>query len=289
MRFVNTIEPEHPLRKGLYILATPIGNLGDITYRAVTILQQCDVIACEDSRVTGKLLHALKISKPLIRYDDHSTAHQRGELVALARDKAVVLVSDAGTPLISDPGYRLVQDMHKEGVFVTTIPGPCAAISAITLSGLPSDRFMFAGFLPVKDKARDEVLRELAHVQSTLIFYDTGPRLVKSLEAIARLWPNRSCAVARELTKLFEECVRGLAAECAAHYRAHPPKGEIVLVIGPPPPDIGTSLDSDSLLREALKHMKTGQAASEVAKMTGLDRKELYARALELRAESSEG
>lgn len=275
---------EDRLEPGLYIVATPIGNLGDITVRAVDVLNRCDAVACEDTRVTGKLLKHLGISKPLWRYDDHAGESDRARLVAAMADRAVALVSDAGTPLVSDPGYRLVRDARAAGVPVTTLPGACAAIAGLTLSGLPNDRFLFAGFLSVKDKARRDALAGLARVAATLVFYETGPRLVKSLETLAELWPGRTVAVARELTKLHEECRTGTAAELSAHYAAHPPKGEIVLLVGPPADADAGEVDADALLREALADLKPSQAAAQVARETGLDRKALYARALELRA-----
>jgi 16S rRNA (cytidine1402-2'-O)-methyltransferase len=277
--------PDQGLDPGLYIVATPIGNLGDITLRAIDVLRRCDAIACEDTRVTGKLLKHLDISKPLWRYDDHSEHRDRERLVESTRTKAVALVSDAGTPLVSDPGYRLVNDCRAEGIPVTALPGACAAVMGLSLSGLPNDRFLFAGFLPTKDKARREVLDELAEVDSTLIFYETAPRLLKSLESIGAALPNREVAVGRELTKLHEELRRGLPAGLMAYYEAHPPKGEIVLLVGPPPHYVATEADAEILLAEALETMKPSQAAAQVAKVTGLDRKDLYARAMALRAE----
>ena len=272
-----------PLEPGLYIVATPIGNLGDVTRRAVDVLSRCDAVACEDTRVTGKLLKHLGISKPLWRYDDHAEAKDRERLIEAMQARAVALASDAGTPLVSDPGYRLVRDARAAGVPVTSLPGPSAPVVALTLSGLPSDRFLFAGFLPAKDKARGEVLEELADVAATLVFFETAPRLAKSLAAIGELLPGREIAVARELTKLHEECRSGTADELAAHYEAHPPKGEIVLLIGPPPDRVASAEDADAMLREALERLKPSHAASEVARATGLDRKTLYARALELK------
>lgn len=271
------------LDPGIYIVATPIGNLGDITRRAVNVLNGAAVIACEDTRVTGKLLHHLGIRKPLRRYDDHADAVQRDALIELARESAVVLVSDAGTPLISDPGYRLVRAAREAGIAVTSLPGPSAVITALTLAGLPTDRFLFGGFLPAKAGARDKVLQELAGVPATLVFYDTGPRLVDTLDALARVLPGREVAVARELTKLFEECRRGDALDLARHYREAPPKGEIVVLVGPPvaaPAPEGDAIDD--LLRAALKTLPVSQAAKDVARATGLDRKMLYARALAL-------
>ena len=274
-----------PLPPGLYIVATPIGNLGDITMRAADVLARCDAIACEDTRVTAKLLKHLGLRKPMWRYDDHSGEAERERLVEAMRDQAVALVSDAGTPLISDPGYRLVRRAREEGIALTSLPGPSAAIVALTLSGLPNDRFLFAGFLPVKDKARADTLADLAGVPATLVFYETGPRLVKSLEAIAEVLPGREVSVARELTKMFEECRTGTAEDIAAHYAAHPPKGEIVLLVAPPgETEIGEA-DIDALLAAALEHDKPSQAAAQVAKATGHDRKALYARAMELKGQ----
>nr|WP_247718183.1 16S rRNA (cytidine(1402)-2'-O)-methyltransferase [Qipengyuania proteolytica] len=275
--------PEQSLDPGLYIVATPIGNLGDITLRAIDVLKRCEGVACEDTRVTGKLLKHLGISKPLWRYDDHSEHRDRTRLVDSMRTRAVVLVSDAGTPLVSDPGYRLVNDCRAEGIPVTVVPGACAAIAGLSLSGLPNDRFLFAGFLPGKDKARREFLEELAPVDTTLVFHETSPRLLKSLETIGEVLPHREVAVARELTKLHEECRRGLTHGLVAYYEAHPPKGEIVLLVGPPVPIEASEADADILLAEALQTLKPSQAASRVAKETGLDRKQLYARAMELR------
>jgi 16S rRNA (cytidine1402-2'-O)-methyltransferase len=281
-RRVDADRPE-PLQPGLYIVATPIGNLGDVTRRAAETLARCDAIACEDTRVTAKLLRHLEISKPLWRYDDHAGERDRARLLESMRSQAVALVSDAGTPLVSDPGFRLVREARSAGISVTSLPGASAPIVALTLSGLPSDRFLFAGFLPPKDKARVETLEELASVRATLVFFETAPRLVKSLAAIGEVLPGREIAVARELTKLFEECRTGSAAELSAYFAAHPPKGEIVLLIGPPADQTADDIDVDALLRAALRVEKPSQAAAQVARTTGLDRKALYARALELK------
>ena len=284
-RRVSDAERPEPLPPGLYIVATPIGNLGDVTRRSAEVLARCDAVACEDTRVTGKLLRHLGLSKPLWRYDDHSAADDRARLLAAMEHKAVALVSDAGTPLVSDPGYKLVREARAAGVPVTSLPGPSAPVVALTLSGLPSDRFLFAGFLPGKDKARGEMLAELANVRATLVFFEAAPRLTKSLEAIGEVLPGREVAVARELTKLYEECRTGTAAELAAHYSANPPRGEIVLLVGPPAETETSEADADALLRAALATEKPSQAAAQVARATGLDRKALYARALELRSE----
>jgi len=272
-----------PLSPGLYIVATPIGNLGDITLRAIEVLKGVSAVACEDTRVTGKLLKHLDTKQRLIRHDDHASDEDRARLVERMQTEAIALVSDAGTPLISDPGYRLVRAARAAGVAVTSIPGPSAAVTALTLSGLPSDRFLFGGFLPPKAKARQQVLAELAGVRATLIFYETAPRLVDTLNAIGEVLPGREIGVARELTKLFEECRSGSAEELARHYQAHPPKGEIVVMVAPPGEATVSAEDADILLRVALATAKPSQAAAEVARRTGLDRKALYARAMELK------
>lgn len=277
--------PEGTPDPGLYIVATPIGNLGDMTLRAIGVLRSAAVVACEDTRVTGKLLKHFGIKARLQRLDDHAPPEVRARLIDLARGEAVALVSDAGTPLISDPGYRLVREARAAGVTVISVPGACAAVSALAIAGLPSDRFLFAGFLPVKDKARRDALEGLAGIAATLVFYETAPRLERSLLAIAELWPEREVAVARELTKLHEECRTGTAAALAEHYAAHPPKGEIVLLIGPPADAETPAADPDALLRAALADAGPGKAAGIVAKATGLDRAVLYARALELKGQ----
>ena len=274
---------ETPLSPGLYIVATPIGNLGDITLRAAEVLRGVAAVACEDTRVTGKLLHHLGLKKKMIRYDDHASEETRAHILALAAESPIALVSDAGTPLISDPGYRLVRLARETGIAVTSLPGASAVIVALTLSGLPSDRFLFAGFLPGKDKARRDMLTELAAVPATLAFYDTAPRLCATLAALAEVLPGREVAVARELTKKFEECRSGSAEELAAHYAANPPRGEIVLLVGRPLEAEPESFDIDALLKTELASFKASQAAGAVAKRTGLDRKTLYARALELK------
>jgi 16S rRNA (cytidine1402-2'-O)-methyltransferase len=271
------------LSPGLYIVATPIGNLGDITLRAAETLRGVSAVACEDTRITGRLMQHLGLKQRLIRYDDHADEAARERLLAMMAAEPVALVSDAGTPLISDPGYRLVREARERGIAVTSLPGPCAAVMGITLSGLPSDRFLFAGFLPSKEKARGDVLGELASVPATLVFYETSPRLIDLLEAIAQVLPGREVAVARELTKMFEECRPGQPAELIAHYTAHPPRGEIVLMVGPPLEESFTMADAEAMLREELQHAKASQAAAAVAKRTGLDRKELYALAMQLK------
>ena len=269
------------LEPGLYIVATPIGNLGDLSPRAAHILSNADVIAVEDSRVTAKLLHHIGVKRPMVPYHDHSTESVRAGLVARMASEAVALVSDAGTPLISDPGYKLVRDARAAGHAVVTIPGPSAAISALTLAGLPTDRFLFMGFLPSRAQARSAAIAEVASIRATLVFYESGPRLSASLAALAEGLGDREAAVARELTKKFEQCVTGTLSALATRYADAPPKGEIVIVVAPPgdaPPP--SEEDADAALTEALTRLPASKAAGEVAKKFGLDRKALYARAM---------
>ena len=274
---------------GLYIVATPIGNLGDISARAAAVLARADLIAAEDTRVTAKLLSHLGLRVKMTPYHDHSDERARADLVARMADEVVVLVSDAGTPLISDPGYKLVRDARAAGRHVTTLPGPCAAIAAITLSGLPSDRFLFAGFLPNKAKARADTIAEFAGLRATLVFYESGPRLAAALAALADGLGNRDAAVVREITKLYEECVAGPLAELAVRYADAPPKGEIVIVVAPPPDDGTEEADEatvDAALRDALADQPVARAAKAIAKRFGRDRHAVYARALELKAQA---
>jgi 16S rRNA (cytidine1402-2'-O)-methyltransferase len=272
---------------GLYVVATPIGNLADMSQRAIAVLDAAEIVAVEDSRVTGKLLHHLGIKKKMRRYNDHSSTNDRDSLIAAARDGVVALVSDAGTPLISDPGYKLVRAAREAGVPVYTIPGASAVIAALSISGLPTDRFLFSGFLPNKAKARADALLELAPIKATLVFYESGPRLAASLETISEIYGDRDVAVARELTKKFEEVVTGTAAELAARYAVQDPKGEIVLIIGPPSEDAATADagDVDAALREALQSMSAAKAAGAIAKKFGLERAALYARATEIKGQ----
>ena len=274
---------DQALSPGIYIVATPIGNLGDLSPRAAAILGAVAAVACEDTRVTGKLMQHVGTKTRLIRYDDHASEATRDYLLAMASEQPIALVSDAGTPLISDPGYQLVRAAREQGIAVTSIPGPSAAIVALTLAGLPSDRFLFAGFLPSKDKARRDTLTELASIKATLVFYETAPRLLDTLQAVDEVLPCREVAVARELTKMFEECRSGSPTELTEHYTANPPRGEIVLVVSPPGEREVSLDDADELLRAALRDHKPSQAAAEVARATGLDRKALYARAMELK------
>lgn len=269
---------------GLYIVATPIGNLADMSQRGRDLLEAADIVAVEDSRVTGKLLHHLGLKKKMRRYNDHSSAFDRESLIDAARDGLVVLVSDAGTPLISDPGYKLVRAAREAGIYVSTAPGPSAAITALSISGLPTDRFLFAGFLPNKAKARSDTIAELAKIDATLVFYESGPRLAAALAALAEGLGAREAVVARELTKKFEEVVGGNLLELAERYAHDEPKGEIVIVIGPPTETQAVENgDVDTALAKALQTMPAAKAAGHIAKRFGLDRANVYARATELR------
>jgi 16S rRNA (cytidine1402-2'-O)-methyltransferase len=267
----------------LALVATPIGNLGDISSRALETLRQADVIACEDTRVTGNLLSKFEIHRPTLPYHDHNAETMRPKLMErLEHGETVALVSDAGMPLISDPGYKLVRAATEAGIDVTVIPGPSAPLAALVLSGLPSDRFLFAGFLPVKDGARRQALQELKAVPATLLFFETGPRLAASLATCADVLGDRPAAVARELTKLHEEVRRDSLAALARHYHDNgAPKGEIVVVIGAPLAD-AAEFDVDAALATALREMGVKDAASAVAVASGKPRREIYARALAL-------
>jgi len=273
-----------PLAPGLYIVATPIGNLRDITLRALDVLSQADIVLAEDTRVTGKLLNAYRLKKQMVRYDEHAAASARPRVLeALEAGQRVALVSDAGTPLVSDPGYRLVREAVAQGSDVFPIPGASAPLAALTLAGLPTDRFLFAGFPPPKSAARKTFLTELVPVRATLIFFEGGSRLAASLADMAEVFGPREAAVARELTKLHETCIRGTLPQLAADPRLDDPKGEIVVLVGPGEQGVATAADADAALAEALTRLAPGEAASEVAKALGLNRRDLYRRALELK------
>jgi len=270
------------LPPGLHIVATPIGNLGDLSPRAADALRAADRILVEDTRVTGKLLHHIGAKVPTSRYDDHSSDEERQGIVAMLGTKAIALVSDAGTPLISDPGYKLVRAARVAGHSVHTIPGPSAAIAALTLAGLPTDRFLFLGFLPAKAKARADAIADIAAVRATLVLYESGPRLADTLAALEEGLGPREAAVAREISKLHEECVTGMLRQLAERYADAPPKGEIVIVVAPPGEAATASDDDlDTALDEALTRLSPSRAAAEVAEQLNIPRKRAYARALE--------
>lgn len=273
---------DKPLAPGLHIVATPIGNLGDLSPRAADTLCRADRILVEDTRVTAKLLKHIGSKVRMMRYDDHSSTIQRDAVVARLGNEAIALVSDAGTPLISDPGYKLVRAAREAGHAVHTVPGPCAAIAGLTLAGLPTDRFLFLGFLPAKTKARSDAIAEVASVRATLVIYESGKRLGETLGALRKQLGPRDAAVARELTKLHEECVTGSLHELADRYAAETPKGEIVIVVSPPL-EAETASDAviDRLLDDALARLSPSRAAAEVAEQLGIPRKRAYSRALD--------
>lgn len=284
-------EPSGPSKRpniapGLYLVATPIGNLRDITLRALEVLSAADQVACEDSRVTRKLLSAHGLSRPLVSYHEHNAEKVRPRLIQALQDgQSVALVSDAGTPLVSDPGFKLVRAAQAAGLPVTSVPGASAALAALTLSGLPSDRFLFAGFLPAKAGPRQKTLCELAGVSATLVFFESPRRLAASLAAMADTLGDRPAALTRELTKRFEEVRRGSLSVLAARIAAEgPPKGEVTLVVAGAARDAESADDDlDSQLTAALDGASLRDAVDRVAAVTGLPRKRVYQRALELR------
>jgi 16S rRNA (cytidine1402-2'-O)-methyltransferase len=271
---------------GLAIVATPIGHSRDITLRALDILEQADTIACEDTRVTAKLLSIYGISRPLIAYHEHNAEKVRPKLIKrLKQGETVALVSDAGTPMVSDPGYKLVRDCTEEGIPVIPIPGASSVLAALTASGLPTDRFFYAGFLAPKTAARKKALGGLAQIPGTLVVLESARRLAGSLADMAETLGPRPAMVARELTKLFEEIRRGSLPDLADHYRREgPPKGEITIVIGPPLEKIVDEAEIDRLLGAALKDGSVRDAADAVTAATGLPRRKAYARALALKS-----
>ncbi len=275
-----------PLAPGLYVVATPIGNLRDITLRALDVLAAADLVLAEDTRVAGKLLAAYGLSAKLERYDEHGAERTRPRaLAALAEGRRVALVSDAGTPLISDPGYKLVREAAAAGHPVFPIPGASALLAALSTAGLPTDRFLFAGFPPPKSAARRTFFEELAGLRTTLVFYEGGSRLAASLADMAAVFgAEREGCVARELTKLYETVVRGPLDDLAADPRFVEPKGELVVLVGPGREVQASAADADAALSDALRRLKPADAAAEVAKALGLPRRDLYRRAMELRA-----
>ena len=279
-------DPAQALEPGLYIVATPIGNLRDITLRALDILGAADEVLAEDTRVARRLLDAHNIRAKLSPYHDHNGVKRRPEILdKLEAGGAIALISDAGTPMISDPGWKLGREVLDAGHKIIPIPGASAALAGLVASGLPSDRFMFCGFLPPKSGARKRALDSMSNIASTLIFYESGPRLVDCLSDLtATLGETRHAAVARELTKLFEETRRGTLAELVAHYteQGHP-KGEIVILVGPLDKVEADAADIDAALVEALKTQSVKQASAEIADLFGLPKRNVYQRALALK------
>ncbi|RIK85306.1 MAG: 16S rRNA (cytidine(1402)-2'-O)-methyltransferase [Hyphomicrobiales bacterium] len=276
-----------PLRPALYLVATPIGNLADVTVRALETLAAADILACEDTRVTRTLLARYGISRRATAYHEHNAAQAGPKLTeAVMTGKSVALVSDAGTPLVSDPGYRLVESVIEAGGAVVPIPGPSALLAALTVSGLPSDTFLFAGFLPSKGGQRTTRLEELRAVPATLVFYESPRRLAEALAAMADVLGDRPAAVCRELTKAFEQVRRGTLAVLAEAYAAEDaPKGEVVVCVGPPPERRDAEEDVDALLLSLGKEMGASKAAAEAARMTGGRKADLYRRLMELKGD----
>jgi 16S rRNA (cytidine1402-2'-O)-methyltransferase len=279
------------LAGGLYLIATPIGNLGDITLRALEVLGAANVIACEDTRVTRRLTERYGITTPLTPYHEHNAAEARPKLLArLAAGETVALVSDAGTPLVSDPGYKLVRTAQEAGHMVTALPGPSAILAALNLAGLPTDRFFFEGFLPPKSAARQKRIAALRTVPATLVLFESGARLAAALADLAQQLGPRHAAVCRELTKLHEEVRRGHLNQLAMDYAGGgETRGEIVLVVAPPSENVAAGRDVDELLRHALARVSVKDAVGEVVLATGRPRREVYQRALELRKETGGG
>ena len=270
---------------GLHLVATPIGNLGDISLRALETLAGVDVIACEDTRVTRRLTERYGIAAELIPYHEHNAATARPRILArLAEGTSIALVSDAGTPLISDPGFKLVREACAAGQAVTALPGPSSVLTALSVAALPTDRFFFEGFLPAKETARRARLSELARIDATLVLFETGNRMQAALSEFAEIMGTRDAAICRELTKLHEEVTRGPLLELASQAGTLEKRGEFVLVVGPPAADTQTLTDEalDNLLREQLIHHSVKDAVAHAVELSGRPRREVYARALEL-------
>ncbi len=286
MKSFADLEVDQPLSAGLYIVATPIGNLQDITLRALNVLRRADLVACEDTRVTAKLLAHYDIRASTTPYHDANAEHARPHLLARLREGAkVALVSDAGTPLISDPGFKLVREATAAGIRVIPIPGASSVLAALSVAGLPTDKFLFVGFLPVRSGQRRTAIDAVRAVAASLVVLEAPQRLGDCLADLAAVLGTRPAVIARELTKHFEETVHGDLGELAARYAAAPPKGEVVIVIGPPGEDDLVADDdaTDALLRDALTTLRPADAAAVVAQRTGRTRREVYARALALR------
>ena len=270
----------------LYIVATPIGNLGDISQRARDILNSADVIAAEDTRVTKKLFSLLGISlqKKFIVYEDHSENEKFQEIIDLINQgKLVALVSDAGSPLISDPGYKLVRECRKQNIKISVIPGACAMVCALQLSGLPTNRFMFAGFVPNKEKARLDLFSELKNINTTLVLYETANKIDKTLSAIEKIMPNREIAIVREITKMYEECISGFASELIKRIKENPLKGELVLVIEPPHETEKEEINLDQIIKNELENHTLKEAVKIISEKYGLKRNDVYEKALEIK------
>ena len=276
------------MKNGIYIVATPIGNLKDISIRAQEVLSSADIIACEDTRVTKKLFNLLGLStqKNFIRLDDNTELKQADNLISLVNEgKSIALVSDAGSPLISDPGYKIIKRCRQEKIEVYTIPGACAVICALQLSGLPTNSFMFAGFIPNKDKARKDFLLNLKNIDTTLVFYETANRILKTLDVVAEIFGTREVSVAREITKIYEECVSGSVDDVIKHFLTNNPKGEMVLMIAPPTKEQANSINVEELLRQELKESTLKTAVKKLSDQYNLSKNDVYQLALKIKNE----
>lgn len=275
------------MKNGLYIVATPIGNLGDMSPRAIEVLKEADVVACEDTRVTKKLFSLLGISlhKTFITLHDHNEDEQAQKIIdCVLAGQSVAQVSDAGSPLISDPGYKLIKKCKEAGIYITTLPGCCALISALQLSGLPTNRFMFVGFIPNKDKARTDLFAKYKNLDATLIFYETAPRLLKTLTVAKDVFGNREMSVAREISKVYEECQTASAEDLIEFYTQNPPKGEMVFMVAPAAEEeIRQEIDLDAVLQDKLAKVSLKTAVKEIVETYGLNKNEVYEQALRIK------
>ncbi len=280
--FLND-NPAH-LVPALYVVATPIGNLGDITLRAINILKQCDFVICEDSRVTAKLLNHLEIKKPFIIYNDYSESADREKILNfILQGKSLALVSDAGTPLVSDPGYKLVNFLLQNNCKVLSAPGACAPIAALSVSGIASDRFMFVGFIPSGTLAKENFFKELANIDTTLIFFETSNRLISSLEVMMKVFGNRISAVAREISKIYEQTKKASLEELIIFYQQKSPRGEIVILVSPPAKRGEVNFAQiDEKLKQGLNIMKPKELVALVADDLVINKKIVYQRMLEI-------
>ena len=275
------------MKNGLYIVATPIGNLGDMSPRAIEVLKEADVVACEDTRVTKKLFSLLGISlhKTFITLHDHNEDEQAQKIIdCVLAGQSVAQVSDAGSPLISDPGYKLIKKCKEAGIYITTLPGCCALISALQLSGLPTNRFMFVGFIPNKDKARTDLFAKYKNLDATLIFYETAPRLLKTLTVAKDVFGNREMSVAREISKVYEECQTASAEDLIEFYTQNPPKGEMVFMVAPAAEEENQQeIDLDAVLKDKLAKVSLKTAVKEIVETYGLNKNEVYEQALRIK------
>lgn len=279
------------MKKGIYIVATPIGNLGDISNRAIEVLKEAEIIACEDTRVTKKLFSLLGISiqKTFIKLEDHNEDKQSQKLIEYVQNgKIVAQVSDAGSPLISDPGYKLIRKCKAENINIYTIPGPCALICALQLSGLPTNKFMFAGFIPNKDKARKDFLSEYKNINCTLVFYETATRLLKTLSAAKDIFGKREAAVAREITKIYEECITANIDNLIDHFSKNPPKGEIVFMVAPPLEKNIIDIDLEDLIKQKIQEMSLKDTVKSISDEYKLNKNDVYKIALDIKNEKKQ-